>query len=126
MTAKVLVVEDNPDTRDIWTTLLEASGFEVVVAEDGARGVETALAHRPDVILMDYSLPVIDGWEAARRIHLNPDTRSTPVIGITAHAYVADREKALRAGCADFLTKPCEPKDVLAAVRRALKARAEA
>lgn len=115
----VLVVEDNAETRDIWFTILDAHGYRVVQAENGVEGVRLAREERPDVILMDYSLPQMDGWEATRRIRSEPVTRSIPVIGVTAHAYVADRENALRAGCTDFLTKPCEPADILNAVRRA-------
>ncbi|MBI2889969.1 MAG: response regulator [Nitrospirae bacterium] len=117
---KVLIVEDNPDTREIWSTIFTVSGYEVVLAENGLEGVEAAQAQHPDVIVMDYSLPLLDGWQATRRIRSQPALRMVPIIGVTAHGRVADRQSALEAGCNDYLTKPCEPRDILAAVARAL------
>ena len=95
-------------------------GFEVLVAEDGAKGVAVAGAESPDLILMDLNLPVIDGWEATRRIKAEPQTRGIPIIALTAHAMAGDREKALAAGCDDFDTKPIDLERLLAKIRAVL------
>jgi CheY-like chemotaxis protein len=105
---KVLLVEDNEMNRDMLSRRLTRNGFEVVVAVDGAQGIAMAMSEMPDVILMDMSLPVIDGWEATRRVKADPATRSIPVIALTANAMVEDRERAMAAGCDDFDTKPVE------------------
>jgi CheY-like chemotaxis protein len=105
---KILYVEDNEDNADILKRRLGRLGFEIVIATDGAEGVAMAGETRPDLILMDLSLPVMDGWEATGRIKAAPDTRHIPVIALTSHAMTGEREKALAAGCDDFDTKPVE------------------
>ncbi len=106
--AKILLVEDNEMNRDMLSRRLARKGHEVVVGEDGQKGVDMATSEAPDLILMDMSLPVIDGWEATRRIKAAPETAGIPVIALTAHAMASDRQKALDAGCDDFDTKPVE------------------
>jgi CheY-like chemotaxis protein len=105
---KILLVEDNEMNRDMLSRRLVRNGFEVVIAVDGLEGVNLAASVQPDLILMDLSLPVIDGWEATRRVKANPATAKIPVIALTAHAMAQDKEKALTAGCDDFDTKPVE------------------
>ena len=105
---KVLLVEDNEMNRDMLSRRLERKGYEVVMAFDGEAGVRMAGECNPDIILMDMSLPIIDGWEATRRVKAEPTTQNIPVIALTAHAMSGDREKALEAGCDDYDTKPIE------------------
>jgi CheY-like chemotaxis protein len=105
---KLLLVEDNEMNRDMLSRRLQRRGFQVVMAMDGAQGVAMATSERPDLILMDMSLPVIDGWEATRQIKANPSTTQIPVIAITSHAMADDRRRALEAGCDDYDTKPVE------------------
>ena len=105
---KILLVEDNEMNRDMLSRRLVKRGYEVVVAVDGQEGVEKARAESPALVLMDMSLPVLDGWEATRALRADPATRSIPVIALTAHAMAGDREKAMAAGCDDFDTKPIE------------------
>ena len=105
---KILYVEDNDDNIFMLKNRLIRAGHTVVVATDGAQGVAMALSERPDMILMDLSLPVLDGWEATRRIKAARDTKHIPVIALTANAMAGDREKALAAGCDDYDTKPIE------------------
>jgi CheY-like chemotaxis protein len=105
---KILYVEDNEDNIFMLKNRLTRAGHTVVIATDGAQGVAMASSERPDMILMDLSLPVLDGWEATRQIKAAPDTKHIPVIALTAHAMAGDREKALSAGCDDFDTKPIE------------------
>jgi CheY-like chemotaxis protein len=105
---KILLVEDNEMNRDMLSRRLQRKGYDVVMATDGAAGVEMARSESPDLILMDMSLPVVDGWEATRQIKAEESTRSIPVIALTAHAMAGDREKALEAGCDDYDTKPIE------------------
>lgn len=105
---KVLLVEDNEMNRDMLSRRLVRNGYDVVIAVNGQEGVDMAMSERPDLILMDMSLPVLDGWEATRRLKSDPATASIPVIALTAHAMESDREKALAAGCDDFDTKPIE------------------
>jgi CheY-like chemotaxis protein len=105
---KILLVEDNELNRDMLSRRLTRNGFEIIIAIDGQQGVTMASSEKPDLILMDMSLPIIDGWEATRRIKADPATNSIPVIALTAHALVQDREKAMAAGCDDFDTKPVE------------------
>ena len=105
---KILLVEDNEMNRDMLSRRLQRREFEVVTALDGQQGVDTARAEKPDLILMDMSLPVLDGWEATRQLKADPETRDIPVIALTAHAMSGDREKALEAGCDDYDTKPIE------------------
>ena len=121
--AKILLVEDNELNRDMLSRRLVRRGYEVLVAYDGARGVEMAGRERPDLVLMDMSLPVLDGWEAAQRLKTNPETRSIPVIALTAHAMTADRERALAAGCDEYDTKPVELPRLLEKMERLLQRR---
>ncbi|MEB3886983.1 response regulator [Lyngbya sp. CCY1209] len=106
--AKILLVEDNEMNRDMLKRRLTRKGYDVSIAEDGARGVELAESLMPDLILMDMSLPVMDGWQATREIKANAKTQEIPVIALTAHAMAGDREKCLAAGCDDYDTKPVE------------------
>jgi two-component system cell cycle response regulator DivK len=105
---KILLVEDNEMNRDMLSRRLERKGYEVVIAVNGQEGVELVTSTRPDLILMDLSLPIIDGWEATRRIKADPATASIPVIALTAHAMAEDRAKAMAAGCDDFDIKPVD------------------
>jgi len=105
---KLLLVEDNEMNRDMLSRRLERKGYEVVLAVDGLSGVEMAEAQTPDLILMDMSLPVLDGWEATRRLKATAATQHIPIIALTAHAMSSDRDKALEAGCDDYDTKPVE------------------
>jgi len=111
--SKILLVEDNEMNRDMLSRRLERKGFEVVMAVDGLAGVEMASSSNPDIILMDLSLPEIDGWEATRRIKADPATQNIPVIALTAHAMAGDEKKALDAGCDDYDTKPVNLKRLL-------------
>lgn len=105
---KILLVEDNEMNRDMLSRRLSRNGFEVLIAVNGQEGVDLALAQKPALILMDMSLPVLDGWEATRRVKADPTTAAIPVIALTAHAMAKDREDAMAAGCDDFDTKPVE------------------
>ncbi len=105
---KVLLVEDNEMNLDMLSRRLVRKGFEVVSAQDGQTGVDMALKEKPGIILMDMSLPVLDGWEATRRIKSDPSTSAIPIIALTAHAMAGDREKAMSAGCDDYDTKPID------------------
>ena len=105
---KILLVEDNELNRDMLSRRLARRGYEVVVAVDGEQGVAAAGRESPDIILMDMGLPVIDGWEATRRLKAGSGTSAIPVIGLTAHAMAEDRDRALEAGCDDYDTKPVE------------------
>ena len=117
---KLLYVEDNEMNRDMLSRRLQRRGFEVLIAADGEQGVAMAAAERPDLILMDMSLPVLDGWEATRRLKAAPDTERIPVIGLTAHAMATDRDKCLEAGCDDYDTKPVELGRLLEKIQRLL------
>ena len=117
---RILYVEDNEDNIYVVKNRFARAGFTVLVATDGEQGVAMAAAERPDLILMDLRLPVLDGWEATRRIKARPETRHIPVIALTAHAMSGDREKALAAGCDDFDTKPVEMPRLLEKVRALL------
>jgi len=117
---RILYVEDNDDNIYVLQKRLVRAGFSVLVARDGAAGVEMAKAERPDLILMDLSLPVMDGWEATRQIKSTPEILNIPVIALTSHAMVGEREKALAAGCNDFDTKPVELPRLLAKIRALL------
>ena len=119
---KILLVEDNEMNRDMLSRRLTRRGFEVVFAVDGQQGVDLAKSERPDIILMDMSLPVIDGWEATRRIKANDATRQIPVIALTAHAMAGDREKAMEVGCEDYDTKPVELERLIGKIERLLDA----
>lgn len=109
---RVLVVEDNRDNMTLIVDILESMDYTVIKAEDGQEGVAVATAEQPDLILMDLSLPKMDGWDATRIIKANDDLKQIPIIALTAHAMVGDREKALDAGCNDYLTKPIDIKDL--------------
>jgi CheY-like chemotaxis protein len=115
---KVLYVEDNEDNVYMLKNRLTRAGFTVVVAADGAQGVAMAASERPDLIIMDLSLPLLDGWEATRQIKAAPTTTNIPVIALTAHAMIGDRERALAVGCDDFDTKPVELPRLLEKIRR--------
>ena len=105
---KILLVEDNELNRDMLSRRLERRGFQVLIAVDGAQGVAMAQSEAPDLVLMDMSLPVLNGWEAVRQLKAASETRAIPIIALTAHAMLGDREKAIEAGCDDFDTKPIE------------------
>ena len=105
---RILLVEDNEMNRDMLSRRLIRKKYEVLVAVDGGEGVAMARSEAPDLILMDMSLPVIDGWEATRQLKANPETKAIPIIALTAHAMSGDREKAMEAGCDDYDTKPIE------------------
>jgi two-component system, cell cycle response regulator DivK len=118
---RILLVEDNEMNRDMLSRRLVRNGFEVFLAMDGQQGADMALSEQPDLILMDMSLPVIDGWEATRRIKANDATRRIPVIALTAHAMAGDREKAMEVGCEDYDTKPVEMSRLLGKIAVLLK-----
>jgi two-component system, cell cycle response regulator DivK len=118
--AKVLLVEDNEMNRDMLSRRLMRQGFEVVIAVDGQEGVDFAHSENPAIILMDMSLPIVDGWEATRRIKADPSTAKIPVIALTAHAMAGDQQKAFEAGCDDYDTKPVELPRLLEKMRRLL------
>jgi len=106
--SKILLVEDDEMNRDMLSRRLERRGYQVIIAVNGHEGVALAQSHAPDLILMDMSLPVLDGWEATRQLKATPDTRAIPIIALTAHAMSGDREQALEAGCDDYDSKPVE------------------
>lgn len=116
----ILVVEDNELNLDMLARRLRRSGFEVLMAVDGLQGVAVATAKLPDLILMDLRLPVMDGWEAARRLRAAPATRAIPIIALTAHAIAGDRERALEAGCNDYEAKPVDYPRLLAKMQTLL------
>ncbi len=127
MTEKtVLLIEDNEDNRIVYATVLEHFGYRVIEARDGAEGVRLAHENHPDVVLMDISIPIIDGWRATTMLKEAPDTTAIPVIALTAHALPEDREKSAEVGCDGYLAKPCEPSRVLAEVKRVLGIQATA
>lgn len=114
----ILLVEDNEDNRIVYATILRHVGHRVIEAFNGEEGITKAQEEHPDVILMDISIPVIDGWEATRRLKADPATAGIPIIALTAHALAADRARAKEVGCDDYLPKPAEPRAVLALVER--------
>jgi two-component system, cell cycle response regulator DivK len=118
---RILLVEDNDMNRDMLSRRLIRNGYEVSLAVDGQQGADMALSEQPDLILMDMSLPVIDGWEATRRIKANDATRRIPVIALTAHAMAGDREKAMEVGCEDYDIKPVEMSRLLGKIAALLK-----
>ncbi len=118
--ARVLIVEDNEMNRDMLSRRLMKKGYEVLLAVDGKAGVEMATAEQPDIILLDMSLPVMDGWEAARQLKGADVTKKIPVIALTAHAMAGDKQKALEAGCDDYDTKPVELKRLLGKMKTIL------
>ena len=120
MTKRILVVEDQEDNRQILRDLLGASGYDMVEAENGELAVTVATAQVPDLILMDIQLPLVDGYEATRRIKANPALSAIPIIAITSYALSGDEEKARAAGCDDYVTKPYSPRQLLAKIREYL------
>jgi two-component system, cell cycle response regulator DivK len=116
----VLLVEDEPNNRDLALKILRAAGYSVCWAGDGRTAIELARRERPGLILMDLSLPEMDGWEATRQLKAAPETSAVPVVAATAHAMVGDRERALAAGCDDYFTKPYRPADLRGIVARYL------
>jgi CheY-like chemotaxis protein len=123
---KILLVEDNEMNRDMLSRRLAKRGYEVVIAVEGEQGVALARSSSPDIVLMDMSLPVLDGWEATRRLKSDPATRDIPIIALTAHAMAGDREKANEAGCDDFDTKPVELPRLLSKIEGLLQKRTSA
>ncbi len=117
---RILLVEDNDMNRDMLSRRLKRKGYDVVVAVDGEQGVAMATSENPELILLDMSLPVIDGWEETRQIKASPETARIPIIALTAHAMAPDREKALAAGCDDYDTKPIELQRLLAKIEHLL------
>jgi len=117
----VLVVDDYGDAREMYAEYLEFEGFKVEQAENGQQALDRAAKHVPNVILMDLSLPIMDGWEATRRLKANPKTRHIPVIALTGHALAGTADTAVQAGCDAFVTKPCLPEDLVKEIRKALK-----
>ena len=116
--AKVLIVEDNEMNRDMLSRRLERRGYEVLIAIDGESGVEAARTQKPDLILMDMSLPGLDGWEATRLLKADPDVKKTPIIGLSAHAMSSDRDRAIQVGCDDYDTKPVEINRLLSKIEK--------
>lgn len=116
----VLLVEDNEDNRIVYSTILRHFGYAVTEALNGEEGIAKAHSEKPDLILMDISIPIIDGWEATQVLKHDPATRHIPIIALTAHALASDREKAMEVGCDGYLAKPCEPRAVVAEVQRFL------
>ncbi|UEM21403.1 response regulator [Skermanella mucosa] len=116
----ILIVEDNDLNRDMLSRRLTRRGFRVIVAVDGAAGVETTIREHPDLVLMDMSLPVMDGWQATRTIKADPATSAIPVMALTAHAMTEDRERAMAAGCDEFETKPVDIDRLLAKIEALL------
>ena len=114
----VLLVEDNEDNRIVYSTILRHFGYQVTEALNGEEGIAKARAERPDLILMDISIPIIDGWEATQVLKHDPATNEIPIIALTAHALATDRAKAEEVGCDGYLAKPCEPRRVVAEVER--------
>jgi two-component system, cell cycle response regulator DivK len=117
---RVLLVDDYPDAREMYSEYLQFSGFDVVEAANGIEALQSALERTPDIILMDLSLPVMDGWEATRRLKADDRTASIPVVALTGHALAGISEGAKRAGCDAFVTKPCLPEDLVKEIRKVL------
>lgn len=118
MKKRILVAEDNEDNRQILRDLLASGGYDMIEAGDGEQAVSAAEATRPDLILMDIQLPIIDGYEATRRIKSNPDLKAIPIIMVTSYALSGDEQKARQAGCDDYATKPFSPRQLLSKIRR--------
>ena len=117
---RILIVEDTEDNRRILRDLLTAAGYDILEAMDGSQGVTMALAEQPDLILMDIQLPVIDGYEATRRLKADPATRRIPVVAVTSYALSGDEDKALASGCDGYVAKPFSPRNILGLVRQML------
>jgi two-component system cell cycle response regulator DivK len=118
---RVLLVDDYPDARDMYGEYLEYSGYDVIQAANGMEAIQRAFEDLPDIILMDLSLPVMDGWEATRRLKANHRTSSIPVVALTGHALAGNFEGARKAGCDAFVTKPCLPEDLVKEIKRVLE-----
>jgi two-component system, cell cycle response regulator DivK len=121
MTKRILVVEDQEDNRQIIRDLVTSAGYELIEAQDGEEGVALAAQEKPDLILMDIQLPVLDGYEATRRIKAQPELKAIPVIAVTSYALSGDDQKAFAAGCDGYVTKPFSPRQLLAKIREHLK-----
>ena len=121
MSKRILVIEDTENNRRIFRDLLTHAGFELLEARDGEEGVSMAAEQRPDLILMDIQLPIVDGYEATRRIKANPDLRHIPIVAVTSYALSGDEAKARAAGCDGYIAKPFSPREVLATVRSFLQ-----
>jgi two-component system, cell cycle response regulator DivK len=119
--SRILLIEDNEMNRDMLTRRLQRKGFNVITAGDGVEGVNRAMSQEPDLIIMDLSLPLLDGWEASRQIKRNSDTEDIPIIALTAHAMSGDRKKALEAGCDDYDTKPVDFSRLLKKISKLLR-----
>ena len=124
--SKLLLVEDNEMNRDMLSRRLQRRGYEVIIAVDGQEGINTAQSDSPDLILMDMSLPVVDGWEATRQLKAAPETKMIPILALTAHAVSGDREKALEAGCDEYDTKPIDFQRLLEKIEALLGKSAQA
>lgn len=120
MSKRILVIEDTEDNRRILRDLLTHAGFELIEATDGEQGIQMAVEQRPDLILMDIQLPIVDGYEATRRIKANPDLRHIPIIAVTSYALSGDEERAAAAGCDGYIAKPFSPRQILAEIRALL------
>jgi CheY-like chemotaxis protein len=118
MATTILIVEDNPDNQTIYRTILEHFGYGVLTANNGDDGIRLAREGHPDLILMDVSIPIIDGWEATKILKADPTTANIPVVALTAHAMAADRAKAAEVGCDGYLAKPVEPRRVIEEVQK--------
>lgn len=118
---RILIIEDNEENRDALARRLQRRGYDVVMAGDGQQGVEMAKSEKPDLVLMDMNMPVLDGWRASQLVRADPETRELPIIGLTAHALAGDREKALQAGCSDYHTKPVDFPRLLAQIEALIR-----
>lgn len=117
---RVLLVDDYPDAREMYSEYLKFSGFDVIEAANGLEALQRAIDASPDIILMDLSLPVMDGWEATRRLKADPRTSAIPVVALTGHALSGTNEGAVKAGCDAFVTKPCLPEDLVSEIKTVL------
>lgn len=121
MKKRILIIEDTEDNRRILRDLLTHAGYDLIEADDGAKGVAMAVEHRPDLILMDIQLPTIDGYEATRQIKANPDLRHIPIVAVTSYALSGDEAKTMAAGCDGYIAKPFSPRKILAMMRDLLR-----
>lgn len=118
---RILIVEDNEENREVLSRRLQRRGYDVITANDGQQGVEMARAEKPDLVLLDMNMPVMDGWQAAQQLRSDPATQALPIVGLTAHAMEGDREKALAAGCSDYHAKPVDFPKLMTQVEELLK-----